>query len=98
MVFQWLVVVFTTEFTCFSSLSYQRVLSRHALCVDLTVSPHTPADLNGDGFITQPEMEKYLASLFRVMYTVNPEWQAVNDSVDPATLAHVTAVKVRLSS
>jgi hypothetical protein len=50
-------------------------------------------DENGDGFISLSEMRKYLSSVFRVMYTMNPAFEASN-GVDANTLAAVTADKV----
>jgi len=49
-------------------------------------------DLNGDGYISLEEMQRYLLSVFRVMYTVNPSFQETN-RVDAPTLAHITAQK-----
>jgi hypothetical protein len=51
-------------------------------------------DANGDGFMSHPEMLRYLTTIFRVMFRINPALSDAHD-VDPITLATVTAAKVR---
>ena len=46
-------------------------------------------DFNGDGFISQEKMTKYLTSVFTVVYETSPEAQAAS-RVDAAVLADVT--------
>lgn len=46
-------------------------------------------DANGDGFITEDEMEKYLSSVFNVMYETNPGMKQTL-SIDAKALARYT--------
>ena len=47
-------------------------------------------DYDGDGFITKPEMERYLASVFRVMLTAEPVLRSQVGDADPVMLAKQT--------
>lgn len=46
-------------------------------------------DFDGDGYISQPEMEKYLCSVFRVLYQVSPENES-HMGISPDELAMIT--------
>jgi len=48
-------------------------------------------DLNGDGFISKPEMTKYLASVFTIVFTLEP---AKRSSMSPLELAVATTENI----
>ncbi|KAF1316742.1 Recoverin family protein, partial [Globisporangium splendens] len=54
-------------------------------------------DANGDGFITQEEMEKYLTAVFNVMYETNPLLKQ-NLSIDARALASYTTKQAFLEA
>ncbi|KAG7380719.1 hypothetical protein PHYPSEUDO_006901 [Phytophthora pseudosyringae] len=59
---------------------------------DKVVAAFSLFDTDGDGYITQQEMETYLASVFVVMYETTPATrQAIG--IDAKTLAHYTTMQ-----
>ncbi|TMW58082.1 hypothetical protein Poli38472_013556 [Pythium oligandrum] len=55
-------------------------------------------DVNQDGFIAREEMETYLASVFRMVYTTSPTTAAQMGDVTPEELARVTTNEAFLSA
>jgi len=49
-------------------------------------------DANGDGFIDLEEMERYLTSLYRVMFDISPGASARSHGLDPGSLAKITTM------
>nr|CCA18345.1 conserved hypothetical protein [Albugo laibachii Nc14] len=47
-------------------------------------------DFNGDGFLSMGEMTRYLSSIFRVLYEIQPDMKS-NTCVSPEELAVITA-------